>query len=115
MVKINESNLEYMCSGPIHGFKVILSAPGQSLKMSRHSFRIPLTEVAEVLIKPKLITTSDGLRSYEPDKRKCYFDSDRRLRFYKYYAQHNCQAECLANFTAVSETTHSHKLLIYTF
>lgn len=99
MVRLYEEDLEYMCRGPIHGFKLFLHTPGQVLKTSRHSFRIPLSEVAEISINPKLITTSEELRDYEPNQRKCYFSSERRLRFFRYYAQHNCEAECLANFT----------------
>lgn len=101
MVHLSIHDLEYMCTGPIHGFKVVLHTPGQVLKISRHSFRIPLADVAEILIKPKLIITSNELRNYDPNERKCFFSSERHLRFFKYYAQHNCEAECLANFTKI--------------
>lgn len=101
MVRIYEHDLEYMCTGPIHGFKIILTTPDHVLKPSRHSFRVPLTEVVEIQIKAKLTITSDELRDYEPNQRKCYFSSERNLRFFKYYAQHNCETECLANFTNI--------------
>lgn len=94
-----DRDLEYMCRGPIQGFKVILHTPGQILKTSRHSFRVPLSEEAEIWITPKLITTSDELRDYEPSRRKCFFSTEHQLRFFTIYTQNNCEAECLANFT----------------
>lgn len=99
--QLDERDLEYLCRGSIQGFKVFLHTPGQILKISRHSFRVPLSEEAEILIKPKLITTSHELRDYKPNQRKCFYNSERRLRFFKYYGQHNCEAECLANFTEI--------------
>lgn len=32
-------------------------------------------------------------------RRKCYFDSERKLRFLKVYTQRNCELECLSNAT----------------
>lgn len=100
-LKLFQEDLEYICRGPIQGFKVILNTPGQTLKISRHAFRVPLSEQAEISIKPTLITTANALVKYSPDQRKCFFGAERQLRFFKYYAQHNCEAECLANFTLV--------------
>lgn len=98
-LRLYEQDLEYLCRGAIQGFKVILHTPGQILKTLRHTFRVPLSEEAEIWITPKLITTSDELRSYTPDERKCFFSTERQLRFFRMYTQYNCEAECLANFT----------------
>lgn len=122
-LNIFEENLEYVCKGPIQGkffcvswnvianwyqliatkkgFKIILSAPGEIIKMSRHSFRVPLLEQADISIIPKLTYTSEELRSYKPSQRQCFFNSERQLQFFKFYAQHNCEAECLSNYTKI--------------
>lgn len=100
-LRLHEKDLEYMCRGPIPGFKVILHTPGQILQTLRHTFRVPLSEEAEIWITPKLITTDDDLRSYTPSERKCFFSTERRLRFFRTYTQYNCEAECLANFTRI--------------
>lgn len=52
-----------------------------------------------IAIKPKMVTTSYDLRKYDPDKRGCYFSTERKLRFFKQYNQQKCEIECLANFT----------------
>lgn len=70
------------------------------------------------------MTTSNGLLKYNPNRffvlslwtnietsdnkfrfsnhyyrRQCFFNSERYLRFFKHYTQHNCELECLANYT----------------
>lgn len=98
-VQISKKNLDYLCHENGLGYKVILSVPGDTYQISRQSFRIPLFEDARIAIKPKQITTSMRLRKYNPNKRQCFYNSERRLRFFKIYSQNNCEAECLANFT----------------
>lgn len=90
-----------MCRSQIQGFKLILTAPGESSQLMVHSFRIPLMEQADIMIRPTLIYISEGLRSFKPDKRKCFFISERKLNFFKIYAQYTCELECLTNFTKI--------------
>lgn len=33
------------------------------------------------------------------DRRQCYFNGERYLRLFRMYTQHNCELECLANYT----------------
>lgn len=98
-LRLREQDMEYACGGPIHGFKVILSTPGESFKRSRQYFRISTLEQATVLIYTKMTKTSKDIEHYQPEERQCYYSTERRLRFYKYYAKRNCENECLANFT----------------
>jgi acid-sensing ion channel, other len=50
----------------------------------------------EVLITPEIITTDEGLKSYDPMKRGCYFQGERKLKYFKYYTKNNCMFECRA-------------------
>ncbi|XP_037031858.1 pickpocket protein 28-like isoform X2 [Bradysia coprophila] len=99
LLKLYEQNLEYICRGPVQGFKILLHTPGEVPQVSKHYFRVPLLQEVLVSVKPNMITTSEGLRHYEPNRRQCYFASERKLRFLKVYTQRNCELECLANFT----------------
>ena len=53
----------------------------------------------EVIISPSVIKTDESLRSFSPESRHCYFDDERKLRFYKKYTKNNCEMECLSNHT----------------
>lgn len=99
LLRLYEQDLEYICRGPVQGFKILLHTPGEIPQVSRHYFRVPLLQEVLVSVKPNMITTSEGLRHYEPNRRQCFFDSERQLRFFKAYTQRNCELECLSNFT----------------
>ncbi|XP_073843681.1 pickpocket 26 [Musca autumnalis] len=94
-----EKDFDDLCRGPIQGFKLVLHTPGEIPQVSKQYFRIPFSQEVLIAIKPKIITTSDGLKHYEPNRRQCYFQKERDLRYYQTYTQSNCEQECLANFT----------------
>ncbi|KAG4070463.1 hypothetical protein HA402_005695 [Bradysia odoriphaga] len=99
LLRLYEENLDYICKGPVQGFKILLHPPGESPQLSRQYFRVPLLQEVLVSVKPNMMETSDGLRRYNPNRRQCFFNSERYLRFFKVYTQHNCELECLANYT----------------
>lgn len=56
--------------------------------------------VNNILVEPQMIKAGDGLRDmYEPEKRMCYFDGERELRYFNNYSESNCELECLTNYT----------------
>lgn len=99
LIHLFERNLDYICRGPVQGFKMLLHSPEEVPQISKQYFRVPLEQALTLLVKPSMITTSEGLRSYKPNRRKCYFNSERQLRFFKAYTQSNCELECLSNHT----------------
>ncbi|XP_047522137.1 pickpocket protein 28-like [Pieris napi] len=95
----NVSDLDYACSGPVQGFKILLHNPAELPRLSEQFFRAPLSKEVIVAVKPKMMTTSEGLRSYDPERRQCYLQNERYLNYFKIYTQSNCEMECLTNFT----------------
>lgn len=91
-------DLTQYCKEFSSGFKVILTTPGESFEMSRNFFRVPLSAKSTITVNPILTTTSDALRNYFPMQRKCFYNSERQLRFFKFYSKSNCEAECLTKF-----------------
>lgn len=79
------------------GFRLSLHAPDELPRMQSDFIHIPPGQAVKILVKPKMITTSNGLRSYAPHARGCVFKSERRLRFFKSYSQQKCETECVAN------------------
>ncbi|XP_037814491.1 pickpocket protein 28 [Lucilia sericata] len=92
-------DFDNLCRGPVQGFKILLTTPGEMAQASRQYFRIPFGQEVLIAIKPKIITTSDGLQHYEPSRRQCYFQNERYLSYFQNYTQNNCELECLSNFT----------------
>ncbi|XP_055325779.1 pickpocket protein 28-like isoform X2 [Sitodiplosis mosellana] len=96
---LSNQDLEGTCPYIKSAYRIFLHMPGEVPNMSRNVIQVAPSEIAEFSIKATYTTTSEGLRSYEPSRRQCFFDSDRQLRFFKFYTQNNCIEECLANFT----------------
>jgi acid-sensing ion channel, other len=52
----------------------------------------------EVLITPEIIGTDPDLRSYEPKARGCYFEGEKKLKYFKVYTRRNCEFECRSEY-----------------
>jgi amiloride-sensitive sodium channel len=50
-----------------------------------------------VLITPQITVADDDIRSLSIATRKCYFEGEKKLHFYKIYTQKNCEMECLSD------------------
>ncbi|XP_045500213.1 pickpocket protein 28-like [Colias croceus] len=99
LLTTKQTDLDYLCKGPVQGFKILLHNPAELPRLSQQYFRSPLSQEVIVAVKPKMMTTSEGLRPYDPHRRQCYFPSERYLHYFKVYTQANCEMECLTNFT----------------
>lgn len=95
----SEKDMDYICLGPIQGFKITLHNPSEIPQPAKNFILAPLNMDLFVKVKPDMIITADNLRDYTPDQRQCFFSSERKLRFFKVYTQGNCELECLSNFT----------------
>lgn len=100
-LEIHEKDFELFCDQTEQGFNVYLNTPGDEMGSFQDRFLLPLLYESIITMKPKLTTTSKALRKYDPNHKKCFFDSERKLRFFKHYTQNNCDEECLANFTQI--------------
>ncbi|XP_069695430.1 pickpocket protein 28-like isoform X2 [Periplaneta americana] len=91
--------IDPLCRRPVHGFKMVLHNPAEFPQVQHQFFRVPLDREVVVGVKPSAIVTTEGLRSYTPERRQCFFSNERKLRFFRFYTQDNCEFECLSNHT----------------
>jgi acid-sensing ion channel, other len=98
-LKVDNRLNDGLCKGPIQGFKVFLHLPNEAPQISKHYYLVPYKHTVEISLIPKMIITAPELRDFSVHKRRCYFNDERYLRFFKYYTQNNCELECLANLT----------------
>ncbi|XP_055590905.1 pickpocket protein 28-like [Uranotaenia lowii] len=99
LLKSNISDFDYLCGNSFQGFRALLHMPTEYPLLINQHFRIPLEHETTVAVLPQVIITSESVQSYQPKRRKCFFDHERYLRFFRVYTQSNCEHECLANFT----------------
>lgn len=51
----------------------------------------------EVLITPEVMRTNDDLRRVSPVDRGCYFEDEKKLKYFQVYTRRNCEFECYAD------------------
>ncbi|XP_055309036.1 uncharacterized protein LOC129572943 [Sitodiplosis mosellana] len=62
LLKTYELNLDYTCGGMDQGFKLTVTAPGETLTPSRKYTRLPVSTKTEIKISSKVITASERVR-----------------------------------------------------
>ncbi|XP_035735127.1 pickpocket protein 28-like [Vespa mandarinia] len=91
---------EYYCSSTASaGFKMLLHSPVETPKIADFGFAVAPGKEVRVIVSPRISTASKSIISIPQRKRKCFFTSERKLRYYRTYTQRNCILECEANFT----------------
>lgn len=83
LLRAYQPDCDYLCRGPVQGFKVLLHNPAEIPRIGQQYFRAPLNQEVVVVVKPSMMTTSNGLREYDPSRRQCYFPSERHLLYFK--------------------------------
>lgn len=61
------------CGWHIRGIKMTLTAHGEVPNSERKHLLAFYSEKTQITIKPKMIITSEGLRSYKPSQKKMFF------------------------------------------
>ena len=95
----NTTDFEYRCRGFSQGFKIAFHSPNEVPRFSKQFNRIAFNREVLINLEPEVVITSDVLKSYKPQIRKCYFDGEKTLKYFKTYTKSNCELECLSNFT----------------
>ncbi|XP_068913463.1 pickpocket protein 28-like [Tenebrio molitor] len=98
-IETPRQDLDYACGDSLQGYRVMVHTPMTIPRPSQTYFKIPLDQAVVGGIEPVMITTSDRIKSYNPQSRKCYFAEERKLRYFKVYSSSNCKLECLTNYT----------------
>ncbi|KAJ3664701.1 hypothetical protein Zmor_000250 [Zophobas morio] len=93
------NNLSQIECGAKHYYQIFLHHPAELPESDLDSINVQHNHLHEIIIQPGVTFTSDNLKTYSPEKRKCFYASERKLYFYKIYTLNNCRMECLANYT----------------
>jgi acid-sensing ion channel, other len=95
---VKESNIDPVCSR-VPAFLLYFHTPGDIPNKRKHPLVMPINYLAQIRISPNMIKTSKELKKYRPEKRQCFFEKERYLKYFESYTQNNCELECIANIT----------------
>lgn len=98
-MNVNKSDLNDLCFTLYESFKFILHLPNEIPTLLHDSDHVDFNHGAAIKITAKMTASEIFLKKYSPEKRKCFFEDERKLQFFKVYTKNNCNFECLTNFT----------------
>lgn len=99
ILKTLENMIDSFCSRTGIGFKLMVHAPYEFPVIRHRYYEISNDGSTDIFIKPKVILPTADLDTYGLSERKCFFQSERKLKFFKIYTQSNCRTECGWNHT----------------
>lgn len=99
IVKLNFSDTSDMCITRREGFKIYYHLANELPTIFHAHDFLDLNFKCIHTISAVKYKTGQLLRSYPFGTRKCFFDGERKLIFFKAYTKAHCDLECLTNFT----------------
>lgn len=99
LLMIEKASIDYGCSGSTAGYKIVVHTPDDVPLLSKNFVRVSPTKEVTIAVQPVMVTTSDGISKYPVEKRKCFMNGERNLKFFKVYSEKNCEMECFTNYT----------------
>jgi amiloride-sensitive sodium channel len=89
----------YTCIHHGRGYKVFFHLPNEIPTPFHESQFVKSLYRKFFVINAKFHTTSENLRDYRPEIRRCYFEGEKKLKFFKSYTKALCDFECMTNYT----------------
>lgn len=77
-----------------YAFQVLIHSPAEWPDQSHPTLLASPNTLQTMSIKPMVLSTFEELTSWSPERRHCYFQNEKNLRFFKIYTQKNCILEC---------------------
>ena len=75
-------------------------SPFQTLEFFRFfSYLFENGKATDVILRPKITTTDESLRRFSPKYRNCYFEGEKKLKYFTKYSKHNCLDECWSDLS----------------
>ncbi|XP_074030675.1 pickpocket protein 28-like [Leptinotarsa decemlineata] len=97
-----EEDLDYLCAKDTQGFKLRLGRTAYTSHRASAEIKfisVPWDSSVQVMVHPKMMTTSKEVKKFKPKDRLCYFSDEKPLKYFKIYNPENCGLECLTNYT----------------
>ncbi|XP_070504668.1 pickpocket protein 28-like [Chironomus tepperi] len=73
--------------------------PPNELPVNGEIIRIEDWSATEVSLTPTIVKTDQDMQAFDVDIRKCYFNDERKLKYFKVYTEKNCELECLSEIS----------------
>lgn len=82
-----------------NGYKIIFHMPNEIPTVFHQNQFVEFGHEKFFTINAKVKRASLELKKFSPEKRKCYFEDEKKLKFFKSYSKKLCDYECMTNIT----------------
>lgn len=98
-MEINETDMNDLCYIHKGSFMVVYHFPNEIPTIMHHVDNLRFGKEFNIKISAKTYKASEDLRRFTPDNRDCFFEGERKLKYFKTYTKYLCETECLTNFS----------------
>ncbi|XP_070500674.1 sodium channel protein Nach-like [Chironomus tepperi] len=100
-LKLNETDRPNNCEYHSFSYLLFVHLP---VDLPSHLNQFTIAELNSykfIQVSATLKNNDQSLKDFSPEKRGCYFEDERKLKFFKSYSKTKCDFECMRNFTLI--------------
>lgn len=99
VLMMDDTDLPNLCNARSKSFKVIFHLPNEMPNRFHLKNYVKLEDTKQFDLSAKMFTVDESLKEYSPKSRECYFEGERKLKYFSAYTKVLCDLECLSNYT----------------
>ena len=93
-IEVHDDRLEG-CMSLLGSFTI---SSARIFPLDTHVF-LEVNKATDVILRPKITTTDESLRRFNPTDRNCYFEDEKKLKYFTKYSKNNCLDECWSDLS----------------
>ncbi|CAG9799850.1 unnamed protein product [Chironomus riparius] len=80
-------------------YKLLFHLPNEVPSSFDLSTNIEFDSDIAISLNAVILKHDETLKQFSPEQRGCYFEAEKKLKFFKSYTKNNCEHECMINYT----------------
>lgn len=82
-LRVLKNDTDAVCGGGVQGFTIVFHPPNEFPQVDKEFSYVSLGKAMIFTVKPSQTKPHAAIAAYDPELRHCYFDFERKLRFFR--------------------------------
>jgi amiloride-sensitive sodium channel len=96
---VDNLDMKNVCPEFGQTFRILFHLPNEIPTIFHIDQSVAFNQRKTMYLTAKSYRGDESLKRFAPDKRRCYFQGERQLKFFKSYTKQHCDLECITNYT----------------
>lgn len=96
---MEKEDLKNLCITRTRSFGIIFHLPNEMPTVFHPEDYVEMDQFKTLQLNAKMYSADESLKKYSPTQRRCFFEHERKLKFFVSYTKAQCEFECLTNYT----------------